>query len=233
MLITTHWSATTPDRQNDYHVEFGLNQPIPVSLISNLAKATSADYVDFDQLKSYFNVWKNTDFSDPTDYGSWHLNHDPRDRSSNIEIGALCMGGEGVQVAGPWGKFPFTWAHFWMHVGVAARVALLKNIDTEGSFDAAPYNMQNGPIWTISTHAERALQQPDTDATIRPNFGYFIFSGDPDSRWDITVPDVSLAGPLNDANIAAAAARQWAHNLRIYVKEVKIAGVTDYWGLDK
>lgn len=244
-LITDHWSATSPNRIRDYHVEFALRAPLPESLHLHLLQARTAADVNFGELKTYFDVFKNFDLGTPTSYGTYHLNHDPRGdgSSADVEIGALCMGGEGVSTSGSWGRWPYTIAHAWMHAALNARVAALKGIDTGAAFDVSvePSVLQSGPIHTVSTHAERALQTVDADADgkpfKRPDLGYFIGSGDPDSRWDLAVLDPTLAGQLADAagactraRAAAIASASW---IRARTHEIKLVPILDYWGLDK
>lgn len=235
MITTEHWSATGPNRLREYHIEFALTGLLTASFKGELLRAQHPVQVDWDALRFLFAIYKNVDLGTPTDYGTWHLNHDPRDGSANIEIGALCMGGENVSVPGPWGNFPYTIAHAWMHAGITARVCALKGIDTQGSFDVSvePSVLQNGPIYNISTHAERALQTKDPDATLRPGFGYFAYSGDGDCRWDIAALDESDAHLLADPNSAKASAIQSAAWMRRQAHEIKAAGISDMWGLDQ
>jgi hypothetical protein len=152
MLVTCHWSATGPTRLNDYHIEFALAGAPPI-----LSLGVPPTVEQWAALRGAFKIWKHDDLGQPTDYGTWHLNHDPRDRSSNIEIGALCMANATTQA---WGNHPFTAPHVWMMAGIVARVCLLKAIDAGDCFAVAvaPGVLQNGPIYVVSTHAERALQ---------------------------------------------------------------------------
>src|SRR5882724_12006378 len=191
-LITAHWAATQPLPCVDYHDEFALHGGIQKEIMDECldvihGKSTlTPKLVNF--VKPSFLNWKQFPFTLATNYGTYHLNHDPRDGSPNVEIGALCMGGEGVNVPGPWGKWPYTAAHAVMQAAIIARICHLKDINPRESFDQkiAPAQLQNGPIFTVSTHAERAIQTPDQPyATARPSFGYFIYSGDGDSRWDL------------------------------------------------
>jgi hypothetical protein len=233
-IITNHWSASGPNRIKDYHIEFGLSKTLEPEYNQQLGKIINSINVDFNKLKSYFNVWKNTDLNTVTSYGTWHLNSSPVDGSPNIEIGALCMGGEGVNVSGPWGQYPYTYAHAWMHAAINARVCYIKKIDPYGSFLSNA--LQNGPYYNISTHAERAIQTPDNPAAnLRPNFGYFAFSGDPDCRWDIAARDVSEANKLNTPQEAYNMALESAKWIRTYSKAIfdTLNDKSDLWGLDK
>lgn len=237
MLITAHWSATGPYRINDYHVEYGAKNGISAALNQTAENATDPSQVDWKALKAAFNVWKNTQFGTPTDYGTWHLNHDPRDGSANIEVGALCMGGEGVSITGPWGAYPYTYAHGWMHAAIIARICFLKKIDPNSSFPVSvePGVLQNGPIYSVSTHAERALQTQDSAAVLRPTFGYFAYSGDGDCRWDIACRDVKdapkLAKPA-DAKTEALANAAWLRHQTAAILKT-LTPKSSMWGLDK
>jgi hypothetical protein len=240
MIITNHWSVSGPVQLNAYHLEFALIKPLPEGYNAKLGQSKSLSSADQQELHSFFQIWKNVDFDTVTSYGTFDMNHDPRDMSPNIEIAAMCMGGDNVNTSGPWGIYPYTYAHFWMHAALSARVAKLKSIDTLGNFGIGPWphdnNMtyQNGPLWNISTHGERAIQTPDgPDSTLRPNFGYYIFSGDPDSRWDIAVPDVSEANKLSTPQGAFNASLATAMTLRNFAHQIKEIGIEDMWGLDK
>lgn len=224
-LITAHWSASGPTFLGDYHVEFFLK-----------GGAVGADHVsldaqpDFDALLSMFAIQKNDDLSTATDYGTWHLNHDPRDGSPNIEIGALCMANATTQA---WGSYPFTPAHAWMMAALIARVAALKSIDVGGSFDVSvePSVLQNGPIYNVSTHAERAIQTQNPGVP-NPALGYFIYSGDPDCRWDLAVLDQAAVSQLTTAARAESAAIVSAAWIREKAHAIKAAGIKDFWGLN-
>lgn len=163
------------------------------------------------------------------------MNTDPRDGSANTEVSAMCMAGAQTS---DFGQYPYTMAHAWVHAGLLARICALKNIDATESFDTSiePATLQNGPIFTVSTHGERAIQTVDygvpngnaSSRTASDQFGYFVGSGDPDSRWDIALLDpgyitsgVTVAG----AKASAAWLRQQAH-------AIKSSGIADYWGLD-
>ena len=231
-LITHHWSASPPARIYDYHLEYALTGAIVPALREKLLAAQSPKDVDFVELCAQFHWWKNVDFATATDYGTWHWNHDFRDGSPNIEIGALCMGGEGVSVAGSWGTWPFTIAHAWMAVAIGARVAKLKGIDPLGSFPASG-GFQNGPLYNISTHGERALQTIDPAASLRPGFGYFAYSGDGDCRWDLSALDYSRSASLATPDGARAQAISSAAWIRKQTAATIAAGITDFWGLDR
>jgi hypothetical protein len=232
MIVTAHWSATSPTPLGDYHVEFYAPNGVNPAFNKFLGGITDPSHVDWHTLLNSFKIDKVYDFSTATDYGTWNMNHDPRDRSPNIEVGALCMGGEGTTTSS-WGAYPYTFAHFWMHAGIIARICKLKGIDSGGSFPADPSLYQNGPLYNVSTHAERALQTLDSpSANLRPSFGYFIYSGDPDSRWDISVPDASQASQLSTPESAKASALTTAALLRKYTHDILQGGITDFWGLD-
>jgi len=232
MIITAHWSATSPERINDYHVEFGAKVTIPTTLNNKLKTINDAKEVDWNELKSLFNIYKNVDFNVATTYGTYDINHDPRDGSPDIEVGALSMGGEHVGTTGPWGQWPYTYAHSWMHAGIIGRICKLKNIDPLGSFNDS--NMQHNPLFNVSTHAERAIQTPDgPSANLRPSYGYFIFSGDPDSRWDITVRDVSEASKLSSPATAFTLAIENSKWIRNAAHSVMENGITDFWELNQ
>jgi hypothetical protein len=237
MIATGHWSATgtkaePPARIRDYHIEFALTGTITADLRASLLVAQDPVLVDWAHLAAAFTVWKNDDLSTPTDYGTWHENHDPRNGQANVEIGALCMGGEGVAVAGPWGDCPFTIAHAWMMAGAMARVCHIKGLDAAGSYPQ-PDGFQNGPQFVLSTHGERALQTPDGPAAnLRPSFGYFAYSGDPDCRWDLSELDYSRAANLATPDGAKAACIASAAWLRKQAHAILADGVSDLWGLD-
>lgn len=231
MIVTCHWSATGPVRLRDYHVEFARTGALPTATVQQLLAGAMPSAADWNALLACFTIWKNVDFTTPTNYGTWKLNHDPRDNSSNVEVAAMCMGGESA-LTSAWGPEPFTIAHAWIAAGIVARVCQLENIDTGGSFDAGGYGLQNGPIYNVSTHAERALQTPDGDAVLRPSFGYFIYSGDPDSRWDLAALDPSRAGDLGTPQGARTSAIASAHWIRMQAHALKAQGIADMWQLD-
>lgn len=226
MLVTGHWSGTGPTRLRDYHLEYLLTGTAP-----DVTLDTPPSPAQWAQLVNAFVVFKNDQLGIPTDYGTWHLNHDPRDQSANIEIGAMCMANATTQ---NWGKYPFTAAHAWMMAGIVARVCALKGIDTLGRFadSVEPSVLQNGPIFNVSTHAERALQtqNPGVD---HPDLGYFIYSGDPDCRWDLSVLQPSDTDKLVASFPAMTAAIASARWIRERAHAIKAAGITDYWGIDR
>jgi len=160
MLITCHWSASGPSPVTDYHVEFALTRPIPSDIQSKLNASAELAAGEVDRLAASFDIWKFMSFDQIPVYATWHLNRDPRDGSTpNVAVAALCMGGEGVNTSGPWGRWPFTLAHAYIMSGIAARICQLKGLDAVDSFssDACTYSAQmNGAIYNISTHAERA-----------------------------------------------------------------------------
>jgi hypothetical protein len=239
MLVTAHWSASPPARLRAYHIEFALTGQTFSDLELHNLRALRADpngyqSVPWSVLTSRFTIWKNDSLTTANDYGTWDLNNDPRDNSSNIEIAAMCMDNATTTNFGP---DPYTMAHAWMHAGLFARVCALKNLDAGASFDAgvAP-QLQNGPIFNLSTHAERAIQTVDygvpggsaSSQAASDQFGYFLGSGDPDSRWDITFLDpqyISDGVTVATAKASAAWLRQQAHL-------IKAAGISDYWGID-
>jgi hypothetical protein len=188
-------------------------------------------FPNFAYLRRRFAIWKNDALSATTEYGTWEMNSDPRDHSANVEVAFMGMSGATTQ---NFGAYPYTIAAAWMHAALIARVCALKNIDCNGSFDVSvePAVLQNGPIYNVSTHGERALQTynpPPNGATndaLGRSLGYFLGSGDPDSRWDIGVTDAAYL-PVTPASARAAAA--W---LRAKAHAIKVAGLTDYWGLD-
>ncbi len=218
-------------RLRAYHLEYAARGELTAAELVPFGLTTPTARIDFTALRALFTVYKNHNFVDATTHGTWKINRDPRDRSPNIEIAALCMGGSDVSV-GHWGRFPFTRAHAWMMAALMARVATLKLIDTSETFDGSRYGFINAPIATLSTHAERALQTPSPDATQRPDFGYFLYSGDPDCRWDLAALDPADAPALlsaQSARLCAVGAAAW---LRSRAHEIKRAGIHDFWGLD-
>src|ERR1700692_3222196 len=120
MILTCHWSATPPTPVADYHVEYALLRQIPGDLTAKFDKADGLAPTEIDRLKQSFDIWKFMDFDEIPVYATWHLNHDPRDgKSADVSIAALCMGGDkSVSATGPWGKWPFTWAHAYIMAGV-------------------------------------------------------------------------------------------------------------------
>ena len=241
MLITNHWSASPPVRLNAYHIEFAATEDLDATLLHDLRAfkdngGNAFANVPWSTLLLEFTIWKNDSFTTQTDYGTWDENTDPRDGSPNIEIAAMCMVGATTT---NWGSYPYTIAHAWMHAGIIARICALKDLDANGSFDTSvePSVLQNGPIYVVSTHGERALQTRDYGVAggaaqsqeLSDEFGYFVGSGDPDSRWDIALLDPQyISFSISPANAKASAA--W---LREQAHLIKSAGITDYWGLDK
>jgi hypothetical protein len=237
MLVTCHQSASPPIRLHDYHLEFGLKDGVVLaaSLIAACKRATNAADIDWLAMRAAFNIYKNDPLVTATSYGTFEMNHDPRDGSANVEIAALCMGGEGVSVAGPWGRWPYTYIHCAMHAALVARVCQLKDLDTLGTFDAgiAPNIMQNGPISVVSTHGERAWQTYDIGQGGKiAERGYFAYSGDPNCRWDCIARDPSEAAQCATYDGALRSARATAAWIRSMAHSVKAAGITDMWGLD-
>jgi hypothetical protein len=115
-------------------------------------------------------------------------------------------------------------------VGIGARIAALKGLDANGTFRVPSF--QNGPLHVISTHAERAIQTPDSDAALRPSYGYFAYSGDGDCRWDLAARDASEAAVLAAPTSAYASALKTAAWVRAMTQQAKAAGVHDMWKLD-
>jgi hypothetical protein len=235
MLITCHWSASPPAPLTDYHVEFALARPIPIDLDAKLKANAVLTAADVDRLKSAFDVWKFMDFAAIPVYAVWHLNHDPRDDSADISIAALCMGGEHVNTIGPWGRWPFTRAHAYMMAAVVARVAAIKGIDVNESFPITGNlggRLQNGPVYAVATHGYRAYQTPNVGVA-HPERGYFMFSGDPDMRWDLAALDADEAHELSSFDSAIARASASCAWLRQTAHRLKSAGIRDFWGLEK
>ncbi len=244
MIVTLHESASAPIFLGDYHVEMFAKKTLPQSLVDECYNALVAgsmkpSYVE--AVRTYFSIKKFIVFGTPTSYGTFEMNHDPRDRSTNIEIAAMCMGGEGVKIAGPWGRYPYTAAHGVMHAAISARVCKLKALDPTEIFDPSvdPNVLQNGPISVLATHGERAIQTyetpgPDsaTTETLARRFGYFAYSGDPDCRWDVAALDPRDADKLGSAESARTTCIESAHRLRALTRSFMDAGITDFWGLD-
>jgi hypothetical protein len=235
MLITCHWSASPPVPLTDYHVEFALNRPIPSDIDAKVTHGLPLTPADVDRLKTAFDVWKFMDFAAIPQYAVWHLNHDPRDDSVDISIAALCMGGEHVATVGPWGRWPFTRAHAYIMAAIVARIATLKQIDVYDSFPVAGSlvgRLQNGPVYVVSTHGFRAYQTPNPGVA-HPERGYFMFSGDPDMRWDLSALEVGEADALANFDSALGSAAASAAWLRDAAHRLKAAGISDFWGLEK
>jgi len=244
VIVTLHESASPPMFLGDYHVEFYAKFPVSSTLNDRCYAALHGESVSstlVEEVTPFFAVKKFTALTEPTSYGTYLMNHDPRDRSSNIEIAAMCLGGEGVQMAGPWGKWPYTAAHGIMHAALAARVCSLKSLDPMATFDVSvkPDVLQNGPIYVASTHGERAIQTYDTpgpggssseDQARR--FGYFAYSGDPDCRWDIAAFDPRDAAKLGSAESARATCMDSASKLRHAISELMKQPFRGMMGLD-
>jgi hypothetical protein len=243
-LVTAHWAGSQPNPVSEYHDEFalrnGLSRDVQEHCYAIVNGEAKADDTLWSALRSAFTQWKMFEFSKARNYGTWHLNHDPRDWSVNIEVGALCMGGEGVGLT-RWGTWPYTAAHAVYHAAIIARICKLKNLDPSGSFDAsvAPKVLQNGPIHVVSTHAERAIQTYDApidggakDEIHARHLGYFAFSGDPDCRWDLAALDPREANNLTTPEGARAFALHSAQRLRNMVVAITAQGIHDLWGLD-
>jgi len=237
MIITCHWSVTPPTRQRDYHVEFALTgNGLSQEFISSLGTITDPNKVDWDTLFNNFTVYKNNNLTDVTTYGTWHLNSDPRDGSANIEVASLTMAGDNVTTTGSWGDNPHTFAHSWMHSAIVARIAHLKDLDCNASFDVSvePSVLQNGPIYVVSTHGERALQTNDDGEDSVPQLGYFIWSGDSSCRWDIACLDPSQNQALANAESAVKSCHDSAAWIRQMAHLIKASGnFSNMLGLDK
>ena len=237
-IVTAHWSATGPEHvvfeasgQPAYHVQLALAGNQEASWLKQF-QVDDVAHVDFGALRRTFNLWKCLPLGVATAYGTWHWNHNPEDGvSPNIEVGALCMGGERVGLTS-WGAYPFTKAHAWMMAAVIARICILKKIDA-GRQLVGVHGMQNPPFYAVSTHGERAFQTPDSDATLRPGYGDFAYGGDPECRWDLAALDPSECSALATPQGAVASMCASAKWLRDQVHAIKLAGVTDFWGLDK
>ncbi len=227
-LATAHWSASPPQRLRAYHEEFALTGSLDAQHLHNLRvlKGDPLGYskVPWDELRAQFTLWKNDSFTTPTDYGTWDVNRDPRDGTSpNVEVAAMCMGDATTTNFGTW---PYTIAHAWIHAGIIARICALKGFDSNGSFDAsvAP-QLQNGPIFVVSTHGERAIQTVNWNVSgagasseaASKEFGYFLGSGDGQSRWDITFLDpeyIPNGVSVASAKSSAAWVREQAHLIK-------------------
>lgn len=232
MIITNHWSGSSNDRIKEYHVTYGTKlDSIPASLLEKFNVA-SPGQVDWDLLFNLFNVWKNTDLHTPTPFGTYRMNHDPRDGSADIEVGALCMGGEYVTPTGSWGSYPFTRAHAWMAAGICARIAQICTIDCMESFTSDSEYYINGPFYAISTHAERAHQTVSPDAK-EADRGYDLYSGDPDCRWDLAVLCAEDNHRLGLESTYYGVASESANWIRTQAHAIKSAGIKNLWGLDK
>ena len=228
-VVTNHWSGSPPVRLQAYHVEIALTGVLTAGDFHflRLLHDHPEGYlsVPWATLRNQFTIWKNDSFATATDYGTYEFNHDPRDGSPNIEVASMCMPGGATAFDG---DSPFTIAHAWMHAAICARVCQLKGLDTVEAFPASddPY-FQNGPIFVVSTHGERAIQTKDTAAT-NPALGYFFGSGDPDSRADL----FCLDGQYYDGTVTVAQCKASAAWIRQQAHLIKGAGINDFWGLD-
>jgi hypothetical protein len=234
-IITAHWSVTPPTRQRDYHIEFALTGTLSAAQITALGSYAHPAQVDWEMLKEQFTIYKNNDLSEVTSYGTWHMNSDPRDGSSNIEVAALTLDGSDVSTTGSWGPHPYTFAHAWMHAAIIARVCAIKNMDALAQFDPSVEAsvLQNGPIYVVSTHGERALQTNDDGQDTVASRGYGMFSGDSQERWDIAALDPSQNSKLANPTTAIASVYDSAKWIRWQAHLIKTAGVPDLWDLDK
>jgi hypothetical protein len=240
-IATAHWSATAPGTfLGDYHVEFYFD-PADAERLSAAYRMQAYEHEPLTakaiaDCKSVLALKKTTPLHQPTTYGTFHMNHDPSGDGDgpDIEVGALCMGGEHVETTGPWGNFPYTPAHFIIHAALMARVCKIMQFDPSDYFDTgvSPHTLQHGPIFRVSTHAERAFQTINVPTPPDPSLGYFIFSGDPDCRWDIAVFEESHAATaLASSSSAVSAALQTASNLRSLTMSAMDL-IDDLWGLD-
>jgi len=237
-IITAHWSASSDQKLGEYHLEFGRKSTIDTdynkSLLYQITKPDPAK-INWAHHLNLFNIYKNFSFSQATNYGTWMLNKDPKNGEPNIEIASLTMGGSDVSIQS-WGENPHLISHSLIHAYLMAIVCKLKNINPLGHFDVSvePSVLQNGPIYSLSTHAERSWQTQDEGEGKIPDLGYFIFSGDPDSRWDLAALDPTEAHKLSNANSAVKTCRfsaNWLRNMTNQILEKNI--IKDYLGLDK
>ena len=239
-IITCHW-AVVPKMTTalgDYHIEFtdkNLDKNYNTSLLYQINKP-DVTKINWNNHMDMFSVFKNNPLNAVTGYGTWHLNSSPVDGSSNVEIASLTMGGSDVQVQGPWGNNPHTISHSLVHAYLVASVCKLKNINPLESFATSvePSILQNGPIYVVSTHGERAIQTNDGGEDSMPSLGYFIFSGDSNCRWDIAALDPTEANKLSNATSAVAtckASASWVRNMASDLLKHNL--VNNYYGLDK
>jgi hypothetical protein len=160
MVITNHWSGSPAERLRAYHIEIvrklALDPAYVTELKSMWESPIGSRHMDFAKLLSHFTIYKNDNLTQPTDYGTWDFNEDPRDNSANVEVASMCMPGGATAFSG---AEPFTIGHAWCHAYINAIIAKLKNLDLAGSFPASVSSaLQNGPIFVSSTHGQRALQ---------------------------------------------------------------------------
>lgn len=239
-IITCHWAVVGKMNSalNDYHVEFtdkNLSAEYNKSLLGQIENP-DAKKVDWKKHIAMFSVFKNDPLTAVTGYGTWHLNSDPRNGQANIEIASLTMGGSNVQVQGPWGDNPHTISHSLMHAYLVAIVCKLKNINPLDSFSASvePSVLQNGPIFVVSTHGERAIQTNDDGQDSIPSLGYFAYSGDSNCRWDLAALDPTKASDLSTKDGAVKSCKASAAWIRKVASELlKNNLVVDLCGLDK
>ena len=232
-IITAHWSATGPQgpifdgNQPAYHVQCGLIRPSGLKL----NRSTLVRDVDFAKLRKTFDLWKCTPLDQATSWGTWMWNHSPVDGvSPNIEVGALCMGGEHVGMT-QWGQYPFTFDHAWMMAAVCARIAILKDIDVQAAMSIGGV-YQNGPFYRLSTHGERAYQTKDSEAVVRPGYGDFAYGGDPQCRWDLSALDPLENASLGTPEGAVTMMQSSANWLRNTTHEIKALLLQDKPGID-
>jgi hypothetical protein len=230
MIITSHWSGSGAVRLRAYHEEIARTGAITDTYRAHLrtlwSQMNGALSVDWPQLFSLFTVWKNTDLSTPRDYGTWDINTDPRDGSTNIEIASMCMPGGATAFDG---AEPFTVAHAFVHAYLVAAIAKRENIDVLATFPASvrPGTLQNGPIDVVGTHGTRAIQTIDygvsggnaASQAQSDEFGYFFGSGDPDSRADLFCLDPAWY----DGTVTIAQAKASAQQLRWHAHVIKVA----------
>jgi hypothetical protein len=231
MVETNHWSGSGPVRLKDYHFEGARKGNISESYRHDLRVAWLAGNpkIDWPELLALFNVWKNYDLSTATSYGTWNANTDQRDGSPNIEISSMCLP-EGATAFN--GSEPFTIAHAFIHAGLCAEIARVKNFDVGASFSASEWGsgFQNGPIFVCSSHGERAIQTVDfnvpgggaSSQQASDEFGYFFGSGDSESRADLFCLDAAFY----DGTVTKAQAIQSAQQIRFMAHNIKAQGIT-------
>lgn len=238
--ITHHWAGDNDQRLRDYTLEIGRTAALDPAYLHDLRVAwldpNGAKTVDFKALKSKFVVWKNHDLTYVPSYDTWNWNHDPRDGTTpNICVSSMCFPHGATDFSG---LEPFTVAHAWMHAYAAAVLADIESIDCLESWDNPnPAVFQNGPMFTISTHAERAVQTIDygvaggnaSSEAASKEFGYFFGSGDPQSRADLFCLDAQWY----DGTVTIAQAKKSAAQLRAHSHVIKANGlIGDKWGID-
>lgn len=231
-LITGHWSGSDPNPEGAYHLEFWQRHtPIPQALIDAARNAKNAQEAPWNAIFEEFLVKKSVNFDTAMSYGTFMWNHDFRDGSPNIEIAAMCMGGPHVGTQN-WGEWPYTPAHAWMQAYLMAVVAHLKNIHPLESF--APIDgYMNGPLYSLSTHGERAYQtaNPPIDTT---NRGYGLWGQDPDCRWDLLVVDANDTAKLKAYATSHQAATDQANWFRKTAADIQgLRDFQDHWNLSQ